>query len=454
MRHASNTGYLGRLGGRTAVADVRAQLVRGGVGSIGIKIGQLTLGLLVTVVLARTLGTEGYGLYIYVFTIVTIVAIPAQVGLPILLVRETARAQAVKDWPRLKGVWRWATSVTGALALLLSLIAAGIAWTLTDRFTPLQLQTFAWGLLLLPLVALGNLRGAALRGLRKVIQGQLPEAILRPLLLILSVIAAALLLPGAVTAPRAMFLHVVAAFIAFLIGADLLRRNAPAELATVDRPVYDHRTWLASTLPLALIGGMQVVIRRTDIIMLGLFLTIRDVGIYAVAVQGARLVSFGLTAIGMVTTPYFARMYETNDMAGFQELATMSARAMFVLALPIAAVLIICGHFLLTVLFGPDFSVAYAALAILSVAHVVHAGFGSVGPLLNMTGYERVTAGRIAVAAASNVVLNLILIPSWGLVGAALATGGTLLVWNVLLWHAAHARLGVESSILGNFFGR
>jgi O-antigen/teichoic acid export membrane protein len=156
------------------------QLARGGAGSLAIKAATTLLGFVLAILLARILGPEGYGIYAYVFALVSVLAIPAQFGLPNLIVRETAKANVNKHWGLMLGVWRWATVMTGVFSAILVFIAAGMAWLFVDRFSDRQLETFLWGLTLVPLIALANLRGAALRGLHKVVLGQIPERVLRP----------------------------------------------------------------------------------------------------------------------------------------------------------------------------------------------------------------------------------------------------------------------------------
>jgi hypothetical protein len=76
---------------------LKGQLLRGGVGSVAVKIGSTLLNVILAVVLARALGAEGFGVYSFVFALITILAIPAQMGLPNLVVRETAQAQGQAD---------------------------------------------------------------------------------------------------------------------------------------------------------------------------------------------------------------------------------------------------------------------------------------------------------------------------------------------------------------------
>lgn len=424
-----------------------AQLARGGLGSVVLKLLSAGIALSITVLLARSLGPAGYGVYAYVLALVTLMAIPAEFGLPSLVVRETARAQVGRRWDLIRGMWRWAILAAATLSLGVAVVAGGLAWVLSERFTGLQLTTFAWGLLLLPLVALGNLVGAALRGLRRVLQGQLPELVLRPAGFLL-LIAGVLIFGGPrLGADTAMALHAGAAAGAFAIGAWLLARGRPRPVAQAT-PAYETRRWAGSAVPLALVAGMHLIHQQTDIVILGLFAASGEVGVYRVAAQAAAFVGFGLNAINMVVAPQFARLHAQGDRAGLQWMARFSARIVLLLTLPVVAVLVALGGPILEWVFGPEYGAGYLALAILAVGQLFNAAFGSVGFLLNMTGHERDTARGMAIAVTVNVGLNLLLIPPFGIAGAATATALTLGLWNLLLWRAVHRRLGIDSTAL------
>ncbi len=429
--------------------DLRAQLVRGGFGSLALKLASAGLAFALTIVLARALGPTGYGVYAYVFALVSIIAIPAELGLPTLVVRETAGAHADEQWGLMRGVWRWSAAAVGALAGTVALVAGTLAWSLADRFTGEQLATFAWGLLLVPLIALGNLAGAALRGLRNVLQGQLPELVLRPAVFVALSAAALLSGSGRFTADTAMALHVAGAASALAVGAWLLARARPAQVARAPLPEYESQRWLGSALPLALVAGMYLIHQQTDIVVLGLFMGSGDVGAYRVAAQAATFVAFGLQAVNTVVAPQFARLYGARDIARLQWVATFSARVILVLTVPVAGLLVFFGEAVIELVFGAAYAPGYAALGILAIGQLFNAAFGSVGFLLNMTGHERDTARGMAIAVAVNLVLNVALIPRFGLEGAATATALTLALWNLLLWNAVRARLGIDSTALG-----
>jgi O-antigen/teichoic acid export membrane protein len=426
-----------------------SELARNGIGSLILKISDVLLSFLIAVILARALGAEGYGVYSYVYALVTLLSIPAQFGLPNLLVRETAKALARQEWGIIQGVWRWAGRITGILTVVLILGTGAVVILWGDQFSHQQLFTMFWGLALVPLIALSALRGAALRGLHRVIQGQIPEQAILPGLLLLFILGAIFLFPATNLSPAAaMGFHVAAAALAFVTGAVLLWRATPPEVRRAE-PIYESRLWLASTLPLAFIGGMQLINNRTSILILGLFTDSVQVGIYRVADQMSLLVSFGLMAINMAVAPQFARLHAIGDAGRLQKLATTSARMAFFLTTLVVAAFLLFGKLFLGLVFGAEFIPAYSPLIILACGQLVSSAAGSVAVLLNMTGNEQETARGMTIAAVGNVILNLILIPLWGTIGAAVASAVTLSSWNFLLLVAVRRKLKINSMAFG-----
>jgi len=429
---------------------LRGQLLRAGAGSILVKIAATALGLAVTVLLARSLGANGYGIYTYVFALTSLLAIPAQFGLPSLVVRETAKAQAKEQWGLMRGLWRWTNRTAGVISILLVILAGGAGWIWRDHFSHLQIMTFTTALLLVPVIALGNLRGAALRGLRKVVIGQLPEHVLRPGFLICLTIGALLVLPQEkFTAATAMLLHVVSASLAFIVGAWLLFHFRPRELRAQPIPIYEARAWSLSTLPLGMIAAMQLVNDYTDILMLGLFLNAEQVGIYKISVQMAVLVSFPITAVNLAIAPHISRLHAAGDFQRLQRLLTTSAIGVFFSAGATVGALCLFGNHLIEFVFGPAFRDSYAPMIVLAAGQLVVATLGSLVTIANMTGHEHAAAKTIGIGAIVNIGLNAFLIPAYGIMGAAVATVSSLLVWRLLLFSRLKTSLGVNPSVIG-----
>lgn len=420
-------------------------LLRSGIVSAAIKLSSLVLRFGVALLLARILGAREFGIYAYVFALVSLLAVPVQFGFTALVVRETAKAHAVGRWSLMLGLWRWTSRVCILMALVVGGIAGTIAVLFSDRFTASELTTFALGLLFLPLSVLGDLRGAALRGLRRVIEGQLPEFVIRPAVFVLFVVVLGFVsyvfdAEQSLTAVNAMAVQVLSAAVALFVGVWLLRRAQPAELAG-HSPEYDRRSWLLATLPLAFLNGMSFVNQYTDTLMLGALGTVEDVGIYRLVAQCATCVVIGLQAINVVVAPRFARAYALHDIGGLKSTYSFTSRISLLAGVPIALAFAIWGKEILGIAFGEDFAVGHTALAILCFGQLFHAGVGSSAALLNMTGHERYTARAVVFAACINVSLNALLIPRYGVNGAAVASAASVVGLNGLLWTVARTRV-------------
>ena len=427
---------------------LKSNLMRGGLASIAIKIFGLGFSLLTAIVLARTLGPEQYGVYSYVLAIVSILAIPAMFGLPALIVRETAKAEVKQEWGLMRGLWSWANRITASLSVLIAVIAAVVLWLNRDSFSQIQFLTFAWGIAFIPLSALAALRGASLRGLRKVIQGQLPEQVLRPLLFIVALVVVSLLGNIKITAASAMMFNALSAGVAFIFGAWLLLREKPKQFKIVTKE-YDKKAWSNSVVPLAMVSGLDIILQQTDIVMLGLLGTNEDVGLYRVAVQGAMLLVIGTEAVKAITMPYLVKYYSQNNSAIFKIIITKSTRVGFLFSLIIFLIFIFFVKYILRSVFGEDYVDSYYILILLSLGQLVHTFIGIVGSVLNMCGYEKSTLYSQLIAVFLNVTLNIILIPLYGIEGAAIATLTSIIVRKILLWYIAYKYLRVDTSIIG-----
>lgn len=422
------------------LTDLVSAVGRGSVGSVGVKVGNLALGAATTIILARVLGPESYGVYAWAYALVTVLAIPARLGLSQLLVREISAYQLKEKWSLLRGLLTRANQIVLVSSALLAGVAVAAMFVFADRLSSVEAVTLGWGLALLPLMALGELRGAALRGLRRVVLGQLPDLVLRPGFLVLFVGAAALMVE--LSSGTAMALHSAAAGLAFVIGAALLLHFLPDDVKSVE-PEFETREWISSAVPLGLVSGMHVINSRADIVLLGFMGPSEEVGFYQVAVKAAMLVTFALSALNMVIAPYISRLYSDEEFEQLQKLLTASARGVLWAALPVATVLIVFGDWILEFVFGVEYVAGHVPLIVLCVGKLINVGGGSVATLMNMTGNERDTAVGMTAAAGLNIVLNIVLIPYWGMTGAAVATVVTFLAWNVFLCYRAYEELGV-----------
>jgi O-antigen/teichoic acid export membrane protein len=236
--------------------------------------------------------------------------------------------------------------------------------------------------------------------------------------------------------------YVIAALVDFILGVVLLMRFMPKEVHRSNLE-YETKAWAASLLPLSLFSGMKIGNNQLSIVILGTLGTIEEVGLFRVATQGAALVAFSITAVNFVLSPYVARLYHSGDIVRLQKMITIVTRIVFAVSLPVALIFMLWGKVLIGWIFGAKYTAAATALAILSLGQLMNVSVGSVAVILNMAGFEKESLKGIAVALALNVLSTLILVPHFGLNGAAVGSLISLAAWNLILMLATYNKVGI-----------
>jgi O-antigen/teichoic acid export membrane protein len=423
----------------------RGRLLRGGMGTFAIQVGRLGSELALSIVLARSLGAEGYGIYAFAFAVVKVLQIPAEVGMGNLVLRFTATYLAKGAMGRLRGLWD--RLLKGHI--LYGFMCAGGVWLHACRSSNYpQSEVLGVAALLLVAMPLTAFYAAALRGLGHAVLGQLPEHTLRPFFFLLGLLILRLFATKLQLTPQiALLLHGAAIILSGIYAYYCLTVKSPRPTRKVP-PQYEDRKWLKTFLPLCFVGGMAVVNNNLDILMLGWLKTPAQVGIYRVAVQGANLVALSLTAVNLVVGPEIARLYALGEKEKLQKMLTWGAKVAFTGAMPAAISFLLFGRLMLRWFFGSEFESAYGPLLVLVLGQLVNAASGSVGFVLNMTGHEKDAAWGVAIAALINAVLNIFLIPRYGLFGAAAATAFSMSAWNVFFIYSVGKRTGLTCTIL------
>lgn len=413
-------------------------MTRGVSWSFGLKVGSVLVGLLVNIVLARALGPRNFGSYAYIVALIGLLSVPTSLGLPEYLVREVARYRVEGQWGLLRGLLTRANQVVGGLALLVGGLAA-VFVTLTNWT---HRDAFFWALPLLFVNALSSLRDSSVRGFRHVVLAQLPELAVRPLLF-LTLVSALVVVGKELSVGEVFGLQLIASTVAFALGSWVLVRTLPVE-AKASRGEYMTAAWLKAAAPFLFLGAMYMVTNRIDIVMLGMLRSSAEVGSYRIAVQGAQLVVFILIAVSTTIGPLISELYSSGDLERLRRVGIISARVIALVSLPMALLFMFFGRPLIEFVFGMGYASASKPLAVLCLGQAVNAGIGPVGVILNMTGHERDSLKGIVVAAVLNVALNALLIPRFGMYGAAWATTVSIISWNLALQWFVVKRLGIR----------
>jgi O-antigen/teichoic acid export membrane protein len=186
---------------------------------------------------------------------------------------------------------------------------------------------------------------------------------------------------------------------------------------------------------------------QTDILLGGLFLDPGVLAHYAVARYVVSFVGFGISALNLIMAPVIAELYSLNQEQRLQQTLTFSSAVGFAISLVVCAVVIGFGPLILTNIFGKQFADAYAAMVILTVGQVVNSMTGSVGLLLTMTEHQSTALAILCIGTATGAGLTALLVPQFGMIGAAIASVVSTSLWNCSMWVFSCKRLGYDPSV-------
>ena len=429
---------LGEDGGLQSVIS------RGASSAFFLKVAGAGLAFGVQVLLARLMGVRDYGIYIYAYTWAKMLVLVGRMGTDKGLIRFMPEYSAYGQWGRFRGALRFGIRTVLISCAGLALLGALVVWVLHDSMPGSQPETLYWALAMLPILGLTQLWKGALQAFKHIARALSPELLVKHLMVGGGSLLLYTLMGGNLSAPYAMVATFAAILVTFLVGGAFLWRALPLEMWEADSretPKY----WLRAMLPMMVIAGANITMKRTDLIMAGAFLGPDQAGVYGAVVRISELAHFGLQSINSIAAPLIAELYHSGKHEELQDLTTWAARGAFVVALVVAGGLFLLGPFILE-LFGAEFGSGYIPLLVLLVGQILNSFAGVVGFVMMMTGQQHQSMRILVVAAIANIALNAILIPLLGLIGGAIATSLTLLLWNV--WMVVYVKREIDLSTL------
>jgi len=408
---------------------------------LGLRVLGAGLGFAFNVALARVLGAEGLGIFHLSLTFTLIASVVGRMGMDAALLKFGATSHAESDWNRLAAVHRLGM---GTALLCCSMVATttflAADWIATTVYAdpgianPLRLMSLA----LVPFSLL-NLYGELLKAGQHQAASSFIQGAALPIVNLLLLFIFADSITGASAASG---LYLAGTVLVCVCGCLLWIRSIPRNHVGTASPTFRLRELLATALPMYGSAIADVVMTFSDVLILGLFFSSGEVGIYTAAARTALLTRFVLLATSSVAAPRFAALHAAKDSEGIARLARRSTILTTVTTLPLLLIFILVPEQILS-LFGPQFEAGASVLIVLTLGQFVNAATGPVGYLLNMSGFHRIE-GRIAVAGAvMTVALCFALIPLWGVLGAAAANAIATAACNLMRVYVAKSRLGI-----------
>lgn len=379
-------------------------------------------GLLTSILLARYLGVEEYGHYSYLLWIVGIFAIFANFGLPNTAIKYVSEFNA-RSSELANRFYRRIIAVEIGFSAICSLII--ILWGIIKS----EVSSFYLAALLLIPQSIGRILSSVAHGLQKFEITTKMKLMVTPL----QVGVLWILLSNGRGVAEVIILMIVAEAIQCLFI-----RSAIDKLLHSDSITAKHEkivwgkvfTFSSSIFFLTLLDA--VVWQKSEVFFLRHFSSVEAVGIYSLG--------YGLTYMAMqvpititnVIFPVFSEAYGVNAQDVLRRGYYYSIKYLSLLLLPSVTLMVIVIPQVVLLLYGKEFMPAVAVIRILLVVSAVATIHRPISTTLYSTENQKYIIQITVFLACCNIVLDFILIPTYGVIGAAYANG-TVQIGSVAL---------------------
>lgn len=391
--------------------------------------------------LARTLGAEALGLYALGMSIVGFLGLFNAIGLPAAAARFVAEYSSQGEYERLGNLLRGGLGLlsAGNCALALGVLAIG-PWIAVHLYHAPALTSYFWAFVLIMFFGvLNTFLGQCMAGYRDVMRRTVVTHFIgTPANMCFAVILIGLGfgLTGYLVAQVGSALLVLV-----LLGAVVWRMTpTQARVASTFRVEREVVAFSATAFGIA---AVEFVLAQADKVVLGYYLDPKQVGIYAVAMALVGFVPIALQSVNQIFSPTIAELHSMGNHKLLQQLYATLTKWILVLTIPLAFTVIIFSRTLVGI-FGHGFEAGAAVLAIGAVGQLFNCAVGSVGYLLLMSGNQLQLIKIQACNAALMIALSLMLVPRFGITGAAAAAAFTVVTTNLWSLAAVSRNLGLS----------
>jgi len=434
-------------------SDLSALLQTGlwrSVASLGIKVATAGLTYLTYVVLSRTMSPDEYGHFAFGLALATVLAIAAGIGQPMAILRL---------WPQetVAGRKDEASRAVGAgstLTVLASVVVALVLCLIV--FVSVQLISFddtanhfyGAAFLVLPM-ALAEYNSSALRAQGSLWTALVPRDIfwriaLPAMVLVLFSLGIVLSGPDALVLSAAL----LAGMLALQFWQALRVGYVLTPAAGMVRSYW--KQWGGISRWLMLGALIETAALNADVILVGLMLDLESSGVYFNAFRTAGLMTLFTFAIELVIAPMVAQHYHAGELRKAQAIIALAAGAGFIFSLGIFALFFGWGELILS-FFGPAYEEGTLVLVLLAFGLLFDAATGPSKIVMMMTGHERAYVVIFGIIMGLGFVVQIAVIPTFGIVGAAAANMGARIVAQIAIALWCKFRIGLDTSLLGVF---
>ncbi|AEA46576.1 polysaccharide biosynthesis protein [Archaeoglobus veneficus SNP6] len=381
------------------------------------------------IIVVRYVSPSQFGVLSLSLVVFTILCTIASMGLPEGLTRQASYFLGKKDLEKVKAVFGagiYLSTISGLLAaaglFALSDVLAEF-FGMPDVSWTLKIFSFALPVAMLNRTLVSIFRTYERADVKVIFSDLLPNT-----LRVAFIVAMVILSMSFYWVVMAYFFSIVISGIVFLTYS---LRNV--EFKTSESVFKYFKILIFFSLPLLIQSILGMLITWTDTLMIGYYLASSDVGLYNGAQPLAGLMQNFLASVSFLYFPIVSQLYARNQLREMGRTYAVVTKWLMSASLPIFLVLFFFPDAVLWLLYGEAYVPAAYALRALALGFFTHVMLGPNGLTLIAAGEAKFPTIAGFIAAVINFVLNLILIPLFGITGAAIASASTYATANAMI---------------------
>lgn len=396
------------------------------------KIVSVFLGLLINYIIANNYGAGMVGILSLIMSILLIASLFTTFGMQDAIIKLILEFKNKHQIPFFE-VYKNSIIISILLSFIIGMsLFYGSEFIALKIFADISLSTFVVYLsIFLFFYTFHQINVATVRSLKEVkifaFFELLPNLIMIVLLLLFSYLSDDFYIP--------IYAYLFSLFVLFCFSSLIIYRIYIQERKSIkhiyNKSLIKIRLILKNSFPMLLTSSMFIIASQIDIFMLGFLTTVEEVGVYSIANKIAVMVTFITVAINSMSAPEFSDLYNKGRINDLQYVAQKTTKLIFFTTFPIIIILGFLGKYILNI-FGESFIIGYSVLLLLLLGQSLNAMLGSTGNFLNMTNNQNKLMFFVLIALILNIILNYMLIPMYGINGAAFSTMISVISWNIL----------------------
>lgn len=396
----------------------------------------------VTYLIQYSLGPALYGIYTLCLSLINLVAAVLNLGLDDAMVRFVAIYRSAKQPSALRGLTIFCTAVAGvvgiigALLLLLfapSLVSVWVAFKIHDaanKSLPLvhMIPLLQMLVPMIPLLCMQVIWFGGLRGFKAFKWRVLSTNILQPILQILLLVGVLFFFRNIIGIALVLL---VSTLFSTVLNLYFLSRLI-SRLSSSEPEAYKVREWFSFASFNFLTTIIDTILDSIDTVLLAVFgVAAVQLGQYGAATRLSYFITMPLLSLNAMFAPTIAELHSKGENQKLETMFKVVTKWSITFSLPILLIMTLFSKSLLG-LAGSGYVSAWPLVIAFSLGFMINAGTGSVGYMLLMTGYQRLSFLNSLVAIVVNIVLGIMLTPRYGAMGTAISTGSAICIVNIM----------------------